>query len=201
MDRLISRSARPVWENFRPTALFRSDAYRHSAVDRRQPADGRNTSSIREIWKRSTFGTLPNEISPDAQTHYELSQRLTRMASAAWVRLIASSDSAGGTRLPGFTGIDELILFVEAGVTPLEALRAGTLYPAILLDMEDSLGTVEAGKLADLVLPGRGSSLTEIRNLRRVAAVVADVGCLRLPRGRHCSTLCSKMPAIPIDDL
>ena len=123
--------------------------------------------------KRSTFGTLPNEISPDAQTRYELSQRLTRMASAAGVRLIASSDSAGGTRLPGFTGIDELILFVEAGVTPLEALRAGTLYPAILLDMEDSLGTVEAGKLADLVLLD-GDPLTEIRNLRRVAAVVAD---------------------------
>ena len=123
--------------------------------------------------KRATFGTLPEVISPAAQARYELSQRLTRMASAAGVRLIASSDSAGGTRLPGFTGIDELILFVEAGVTPLEALRAGTLYPAILLDMEDSLGTVEAGKLADLVLLD-GDPLTEIRNLRRVAAVIAD---------------------------
>ena len=150
--------------------------------------------------KRSTFGTLPDEISPTAQARYELSQRLTRMASAAGVRLIASSDSAGGTRLPGFTGIDELLLFVEAGVSPLEALRAGTLYPAILLDMEDSLGTVEVGKLADLVLLD-GDPLTEIRNLRRVAAVIADGRILRLPRGRHCSTPCLKMPALPIDDL
>ena len=123
--------------------------------------------------KRSTFGTLPNEISPAAQARYELSQRLTRMASEAGVRLIASSDSAGGTRLPGFTGIDELVLFVEAGVSSLEALRAGTLYPAILLDKQDSLGMLEAGNLADLVLLD-GDPLIEIRNLRRVAAVVAD---------------------------
>ena len=123
--------------------------------------------------KRSTFGTPPEAIAPAAQARYELSQRLTRMASEAGVRLIASSDSAGGSRIPGFTGIDELILFVEAGVSPFEALRAGTLYPAILVGREDDLGTVEAGKLADLVLLD-ADPLTDVRNLRRVAAVVAD---------------------------
>ena len=123
--------------------------------------------------KRSTFGTPPEAIAPAAQARYELSQRLTRMASEAGVRLIASSDSAGGSRIPGFMGIDELILFGEAGVSPFEALRAGTLYPAILVGREDDLGTVEAGKLADLVLLD-GDPLTDVRNLRRVAAVVAD---------------------------
>ena len=119
------------------------------------------------------WGTLPNEVSPAAQARYELSQRLTRMAADAGVRLIPSSDSGGGLRLPGFAAVDELILFVDAGVSPLDALRAGTLHPAILLKKEDSLGTVETGKMADLVLLD-GDPLDDIRNLRRVAAVVAD---------------------------
>ena len=123
--------------------------------------------------KRATFPTFPEGVSRTAQAAYELSQRLTRMAADAGVRLIASTDSAGGVRLPGFSAVDELILFVEAGVSPLDALRAGTLHPAILLDKEDSMGTVALGKLADLVLLD-GDPLIDIRNLRRVAAVVAD---------------------------
>jgi hypothetical protein len=56
------------------------------------------------------------------------------------------------TGSPAFSLHDELALWVQAGLTPLEALRTATLNPATFLNATDSLGTMEEGKLADLVL-------------------------------------------------
>jgi imidazolonepropionase-like amidohydrolase len=72
----------------------------------------------------------------------------------------------------------ELERLVEAGLTPLEALRTVTLNPARVLGTSDSLGTVEPGKLADLVLLG-ANPFEEIRNARRIRAVVVDGQLLR----------------------
>ena len=123
--------------------------------------------------KVATWAPLPDAAPTDRQDRYELSQELTRMASDAGVRLIVSTDTGGAYRVPGFASIDELVELVNAGVSTIDALRAGTLYPVMSLGLEDSLGTVEAGKLADLVLL-EGDPLADIRNLRRIAAVVSD---------------------------
>ena len=73
--------------------------------------------------------------------------------------------------VPGFTLHDELLALVRAGVPPAAALRAATLEPARYLAATDSLGTVEVGKVADLVLLD-GNPLADIRNTSRVRAVV-----------------------------
>jgi imidazolonepropionase-like amidohydrolase len=66
---------------------------------------------------------------------------------------------------------DELALFVEAGLTPMEALQAATRGPAAFLGETDSSGTVERGKAADLVLLD-ANPLEDIRNSRKIRAVV-----------------------------
>ena len=68
---------------------------------------------------------------------------------------------------------DELGLLVQAGLSPLDALRTATLNPAIFLDRQDDLGTVEAGKLADLVLLD-GNPIEDIGNTRKISAVVSN---------------------------
>ena len=68
---------------------------------------------------------------------------------------------------------DELRLLVEAGFTPLEVLRAATLSPAVFLGLSDSLGTVEAGKVADLVLL-EANPLLDIHNTNRIVAVISE---------------------------
>ena len=73
--------------------------------------------------------------------------------------------------MPGVDLHDELKLFVEGGFTPMEALQAATLFPARILRVADRLGTVEAGKEADLVLLD-ADPLADIGNTRRIAAVV-----------------------------
>ena len=67
----------------------------------------------------------------------------------------------------------ELERLVEAGLSPLEALRTATLNPARVLEMADSLGAIEPGKLADLVLLD-ANPLDDIRNTQKIRAVVAD---------------------------
>src|SRR5450631_768061 len=70
----------------------------------------------------------------------------------AGVPLLAGTDTAPGIYImPGFSLHDELANFVEAGLTPIEALQTATSNPARFLSRAD-LGAIEPGKLADLVL-------------------------------------------------
>jgi hypothetical protein len=83
-----------------------------------------------------------------------------------------------GTDIPGygFTGFtvhDELALFVQAGFTPLEAFQTATLNPAKFLGLEKSLGTIEKGKLADLILLD-ANPLEDIANTKKILAVVVN---------------------------
>jgi imidazolonepropionase-like amidohydrolase len=72
---------------------------------------------------------------------------------------------------PGFGLHEELLNLVRSGLSPLAALRAATYEPARYFGALDSLGTIAAGKLADLVLLD-ADPLADIRNTRRVAAVL-----------------------------
>jgi hypothetical protein len=80
-----------------------------------------------------------------------------------------------GTDLPpdGLTLHEELSLLVEGGLTPMEALQAATRNPAEFLGRLDSLGTVERGKIADLVLLD-ANPLEDIRNTRKIHAVIIN---------------------------
>ncbi|HJR63282.1 MAG TPA: amidohydrolase family protein [Gemmatimonadaceae bacterium] len=91
----------------------------------------------------------------------------------AGVPVIAGTDFGNPWIFAGFSLHDELGLLVQAGLTPLEALRAATLGPARYLDATDSLGTVERGKLADLVLLD-ADPLADITNTTKIRAVVAN---------------------------
>ena len=75
--------------------------------------------------------------------------------------------------VPGISLHEELRLLVQAGLTPLEALRTATLNAARVLYLADSLGSIDAGKLADLVVLD-ANPLADIANTRRIRAVVAN---------------------------
>ena len=89
----------------------------------------------------------------------------------AGVRFMTGTDLSGAYVFPGFSLHHELELFVQAGFSPMEALQAATRNPALYLGELNSQGTVEKGKLANLVLLDR-NPLVNIRNTRSIAAVV-----------------------------
>jgi imidazolonepropionase-like amidohydrolase len=87
----------------------------------------------------------------------------------AGVRILAGTD-APWLVVPGFSLHDELALLVKAGFTPAEALRSATSDAAQFLGLHDSLGAVEPGKVADLVLLD-ANPLEDIRNTQRISGV------------------------------
>jgi imidazolonepropionase-like amidohydrolase len=89
----------------------------------------------------------------------------------AGVGLLAGTDVYNPYCLPGFGLHDELALFVQAGLSPMEALRTTTYNPAKFFGKLDSMGTIEQGKIADLVLL-EANPLQDISNTQEIAAVV-----------------------------
>jgi imidazolonepropionase-like amidohydrolase len=89
----------------------------------------------------------------------------------AGVPILAGTDLSLAYVYPGFSLHDELAFLVEAGLPPLEALKAATVGPARFLGLEG--GTVEPGKIADLVLLD-ADPLADIRNTRRIAGVIVN---------------------------
>ena len=75
--------------------------------------------------------------------------------------------------MPGFSLHDELANFVEAGFTPMEALQTATSNAAKFLGMESSLGSIETGKIADLVLL-TANPLDDIHNTQKINAVIVN---------------------------
>jgi len=102
---------------------------------------------------------------------YQKELELTGAMHKAGVPFMTGTDVPGAYTYPGFSLHDELALFVQNGFTPLEALQAATINPAKFLGLEKSLGTVEKGKVADLVLLD-ANPLENIANTKRISGVV-----------------------------
>ncbi len=100
----------------------------------------------------------------------DASREAFRLAHEAGVKIAAGTD-CGAPGHPHGTLREELRLMVEAGATPREALRVGTLHGARLLRLADQIGSLEAGKQADL-LAVAGDPTQDITALADVRLVV-----------------------------
>lgn len=97
-------------------------------------------------------------------------QQLTGMLHRASVPLLVGTDAPEPFVPPGFSMHQELELLVESGLSPAEALRCATLQNARALGEADRLGTIEPGKLADLVLLD-ANPLESIAHTRAISKV------------------------------
>ncbi len=104
----------------------------------------------------------------------------------AGILVVAGSDTgnSGAGTLLGLSSQLELWLMVEAGLTPEQSLRAATINAALMVGRQKDLGTIEAGKLADLVILD-ADPLVDIRNVRSIFRIIKggivydQVGLLR----------------------
>jgi hypothetical protein len=98
-------------------------------------------------------------------------RELTGLLHRAGVSLLAGTDAPEPYCPPGLSLHQELELLVESGLTPAAALRAATLANAQALKKAEELGSVGAGKLADLVILTADPTV-DIRNSRKVEMVI-----------------------------
>jgi imidazolonepropionase-like amidohydrolase len=131
-------------------------------------------------WKDHTWPMFVRAIMEDMDTDplpvrkqfVQMELDMTLAMFRAGVPFMAGTDTAAGVHVfPGFSLHDELALFVRAGLTPMQALQTATRNPAKFMDRLSDLGTVEQGKVADLVLLD-ANPLDDISNTRRIRAVV-----------------------------
>ena len=120
--------------------------------------------------KAKIDGYFPDIVRPKAAAIGPVIQSTFAKAHENGVMIAFGTDS--GVSAHGDNG-QEFALMVEAGMSEMDAIRSATLNAAKLLKVEDTLGTIEAGKLADLVAV-KGDPLENISLLQNINFVMKD---------------------------
>lgn len=155
-----------------PTHLTRwSDAYADDPRVRQDPLLRYLHPLVKRQWLEDIDEILAEDPSPAARETYRRFHakglELTGAAHRAGVKVLAGTDYiAAGADLHR-----ELQQLAAAGLSPADVLRAATLHPAEYFGLQSQYGTVEEGKVADLVLL-TANPLQDIRNTQGIHAVV-----------------------------
>ena len=120
-----------------------------------------------ELARQLTDVEPPNEVSELRERVFQKELAIVGALHRAGIPIVAGTDQA----VPGHSLHREIELYVQAGLTPMEALQAATIAPARAMGLEKESGTLEKGKRGDLILIN-GNPLEDIRNTRNVEYVV-----------------------------
>lgn len=128
---------------------------------------------LRDFWPVYLVRTGCPQGGPleDRRREFAKFQELTGKLYRAGVPLLVGTDSPEPQVPPGFSLHQELEMLVESGLPPAAALRAATLTNATVLGEKERLGSIAAGKVADIVLLS-ANPLDNIRNTRRIELVI-----------------------------
>jgi imidazolonepropionase-like amidohydrolase len=151
-------------------------------IEERDLAHDTRAHYVPAYWKEVTWKRFTDQVEHEFNTD-ELATRkrfvekeleVVNAMHHAGIPFLAGTDTPPGVYIfPGFSLHEELERFVAAGFSPLEALQTATLNPAKFLGRGNELGTIEKGKLADMVLLD-ANPLDDIRNTQKIAGVVAN---------------------------
>lgn len=126
-----------------------------------------------ENWEanREKYNTEPRAPLDVRRKQFKKYQELTGILHRAGVTLLAGTDAPEPDVPPGFSMHRELELLVESGLSPAAALRCATINNATSVNQQEQLGSVEAGKIADLVILTADPTVN-ISNTRRIEYVL-----------------------------
>ena len=155
--------------------VLRSLAYLDQASFHEDPRLKYMPPSVRAFWNAPAPASRQRSEEDYAfgKRVFEKDFELVGAMNRAGVDILAGTDVLNPFCFPGFSLPDELELFVKAGLSPMDALRTATANPARFLGREKDFGTVESGKLADLLLLD-ANPLENINNVRKISALVYD---------------------------
>jgi imidazolonepropionase-like amidohydrolase len=122
-----------------------------------------------ELSEELSFNAPPTPISSTIEKLFEKDVQIVGALHRAGVPIVAGTDQA----VPGHSLHREIELYVQAGFTPMEAIEAATIVPARVMGVDKEVGTVEAGKRADMIILS-ANPLDSIRNIRTVESVITN---------------------------
>jgi len=103
---------------------------------------------------------------------FQNTMRFHKMFVEAGGHLVPGANT-NATRVPGSNLFHEMDVFVEAGITPMQIIQGATKWSAEMIDKQNELGTVEAGKIADVIVVNQ-DPLQNIDNLQNLNTVISD---------------------------
>jgi hypothetical protein len=114
-----------------------------------------------------------DEVEGDARRILEIAMANIRRAHKLGVKVVLGTDSGGPGQLHGAVVPREMELIHECGLTPLETITAATKSAAAVIGQDAIMGTVEKGKLADVIVVA-GDPLRDISDMRKIDLVIRD---------------------------
>lgn len=141
-----------------------------------QPATGyasaywREKMSAENNYFRRAFGADYAKRIPYFQQQFERLKKLTKQLQQAGIPLLLGTDAVG-LLAPGFTVHQELVMLVEAGLSPYQALQSATIMPARWQGLASEKGYIGKGARADLVLLA-ANPLEDIRASQKILGVM-----------------------------
>jgi len=128
-------------------------------------------SEVQKSWLDDSVNLSQQPVSDNNKMFEEWSFKIVSLFNKHGVKIIAGTDTPIGFLTPGFSLHKELELLVEAGLTPLQALRSATITPAEFFNLESKMGTIQTGKYADLVILN-SNPLKDIKNTQDIYKVI-----------------------------
>jgi len=149
-----------------------------AGVDTIEHGDGFTDAELDEVARRGVYWvptiTVGAYVAPGRGGNWvkmvDLEKTAFQKALKKNVKIALGTD-AGGFDWKELNEAEEFVYYANYGMTPMQAIRAGTTVPAELLGWSDRAGTVEAGKWADIVAVS-GDPLKDISELKRVKFVM-----------------------------
>jgi len=158
-----------TWQT--PTlVVLRSYASIHNPNLRKDPRNAYMPADLRKFWE--SMGGAPDPRNDEIQLRlFARDIEIVKAMHFAGVPLLAGTDTPNPYTYPGFSLHEELQLLVSAGLSPTEVLRIATLRAAEFLGVQHDFGSVEEGKVANLVLLDANPA-DDIRNTQKIRAVI-----------------------------
>ena len=127
-----------------------------------------------DFWMSDLDATAsaPQVVQDLRQEFFDHGLKITKLAHDAGVKVMIGTDTPETMVLAGFSYHDEMVHFANAGLEPMDILRAASTVPAEYFGMQDVYGGISKGKIADLILID-ADPLADIRNAREISAVIS----------------------------
>ncbi|MEC7918365.1 MAG: amidohydrolase family protein [Pseudomonadota bacterium] len=126
---------------------------------------------VKKEWLQNSINLAKQPIDESYKNFEKWSFNIVNLFNKHEVNIIAGTDTPIGFLTPGFSLHKELQLLVEAGLTPIDALKAATIIPAKFFNLEKEIGTIDVGKKADLLILN-SNPLINIGNTADIQTVI-----------------------------
>ena len=127
---------------------------------------------IKNKWNEQ-ISKRKNQVNDDSKVFSNWQKSMTRIMNKIGIKFMAGTDTPIFFQTPGYSLHTELEVLVESGLTPIEAIESATYNPAIYFNMQNELGLISEGYIADLLILSK-NPLEKISNTRKIEVVIKN---------------------------